>query len=396
MKSHRLTYLALAVLATCSLVLQSVHGAKLPFWQHDADSIYTDSMNIDSLTIWDFDIDSSSMVRKKGSVLVIGAGRNIRGCNPFGLNRQRLRDYAGVVNEYAETFPDVQVYFLGVPTAVEFYLPEESKVKAGSQRAAIDEVFNSLRPDVVCADSYDALLAHVDEPIYSRTDHHWQPLGAYYAAEQLAKAAGVPFRDLSAYKRKVVRNYVGTMAKYSGDPAFKRAPEDFVYYVPTQATYRTIYVAYTLDKSRKRVVSETEPYQDNFFRTYNDGSGAAYCTFMGGDTKLTRVETDVYNGRRVLILKDSFGNALSSFLFYSFEQVHVVDCRYFTQNLIDYVDEHCITDIVFANNIAHTSGETVAMYRKYLVQAAKEDTEENEKEVDEFEFFDSLMEAQEN
>lgn len=38
MKSHRLTYLALAVLATCSLVLQSVHGAKLPVWQHDADN----------------------------------------------------------------------------------------------------------------------------------------------------------------------------------------------------------------------------------------------------------------------------------------------------------------------------------------------------------------------
>lgn len=372
-------------------MLPSVHGAQLPRLLHDVDTVYTDSLDLDSLTIWDFDIDSSKLVRKKGSVLVIGSGRNIRGCNPFGLNRQRLRDYAGVVNEYQRTFPDVQVYFLGVPTAVEFYLPEESKVKAGSQRAAIDEVFSALDPAVIRADSYDNLLAHVDEPIYSRTDHHWQPLGAYYAAEAFAQAAGVPFRDLTAYNRKVVRNYVGTMAKYSGDPAFKRAPEDFVYYVPNDASYRTIYVAYTLDKSRRRVVSETEPYQDNFFRTYNDGSGAAYCTFMGGDTKLTRVETDVCNGRRVLILKDSFGNALSSFLFYSFEQVHVVDCRYFTQNLIDYVNDNYITDIVFANNIAHTSGETVAMYRKYLTQAAKEEPAEDGSEFDEFEFLDNLV-----
>lgn len=382
---RRLSYLLLLLLACVCVQTASGISVARP------DDEYVDSIDLDSLTLWDFDIDSSKVVRKKGSVLVIGSGSKIRGCNPFGLNRQRLREYAGVVNEYQRTFPDVQVYFLGIPTSVEFYLPEESRVQAASQRVAIDVLFDALDPQVVRADSYDALLAHVDEPIYSRTDHHWQPLGAFYAAEQLAKAADVPFRGLDAYKRKVVRRFVGTMAKFSGDPAFKRAPEDFVYYVPQEATYRTIYVAYTLDKARKRVVSETEPYQDSFFRVYADGSSAAYCTFMGGDTRLTRVETDADNGRRVLILKDSFGNALSSFLFYSFEQVHVVDCRYFTQNLVDYVRDNYITDIVFANNIAHTSGETVAMYRKYLVQGQRQPAE-TESEFTETDILDIFQE----
>lgn len=370
---HRILKLLLILLAFAGIVQLPLEGARAAHLVL-AD---TDSINLDSLTMWDYNIDSSKVVRKKSGVLVIGGGKTIRGCNPFGLNKQRLRDYASVVNEYKQTFPDVQVYFLGIPTAVEFYLPEESRVAAASQRHAIDVLFDALDPSVVRADSYDALKAHTDEPIYSRTDHHWQPLGAFYAAEQLAKAADVPFRGLDSYKRKVVRNFVGTMAKFSGDPAFKRAPEDFVYYMPSDATYRTYYVAYSLDKSRKRVVSETEPYQDNFFRQYPDGSSAAYCTFMGGDTRLTRVETDVDNGRRVLILKDSFGNALSSFLFYSFEQVHVVDCRYFTPNLIEYVRDNDITDIVFANNIAHTGNDAVAMYRKYLVQNK---TEQNDTE----------------
>lgn len=371
-----IVFCLLVVVGALLLPLEGVRAARLAPNATLFAPDETDSIDLDSLTMWDYDIDSSKVVRKKGSVLVIGSGRNIRGCNPFGLNVQRLRDYAGVVNDYQRTFPDVQVYFLGIPTAVEFYLPEESQVKAASQRKAIDILFQALDRKVVRADSYNALQQHVDEPIYSRTDHHWQPLGAYYAAEQLAKAADVPFRDLGAYKRKVVRNFVGTMAKFSGDAAFKRAPEDFVYYEPNQGTYRTIYVAYTLDKARKNVISESEPYQDGFFRAYPNGSAAAYSTFMGGDARLVRVETDVDNGRRVLILKDSFGNALSSFLFYSFEQVHVVDCRYFTQNLIDYVMDNDITDIVFANNIAHTSAETVAMYRKYLTQNKKnEETE---------------------
>lgn len=311
-------------------------------------------------------------VRKTNGVLVFGTGSDIRGCNSFSCNRAKLEAYAEVVNEYQDTFPDVQVYFLAIPTAVEFYLPEEEKPNVGSQRKAIDILCEALSEKVKAVDAYDSLLHHRDEPIYSRTDHHWAPLGAYYAAEVLTKEAGVPFRNLDAYDRKVVHDYVGSMYTFTKLQEFKQAPEDFVYYVPREATYKTQYVTYTYDKKRKEIVSETEPTQDSFFRSYKDGSAAAYCTFMGGDRKLTKVVTDVANERRVLLLKDSFGNALSSFLFYSFAEVHVVDCRYFTKNIIDYVRDNDITDIVFCNNIAHTTTEAVNMYRRYLVQGRPE------------------------
>ncbi len=39
----------------------------------------------------------------------------------------------------------------------------------------------------------DVMKKHTEENIYLRTDHHWQPLGAYYAARTFAEAAGVPF-----------------------------------------------------------------------------------------------------------------------------------------------------------------------------------------------------------
>ena len=84
---------------------------------------------------------------------------------------------------------------------------------------------------------------------------------------------------------------------------------------------------------------------------------------------ITRVKTSTHNGRRVLILKDSFGNAMPGYLFYSFEEVHVIDSRYFTKNMVEYVKEHQITDILFANNIfkAYSSG-TYAKYIRYLKQ----------------------------
>ena len=35
-----------------------------------------------------------------------------------------------------------------------------------------------------------------------------------------------------------------------------------------------------------------------------------YLVFMGGDDKITHVETDCKNGRTLVMFKDSYGNAL--------------------------------------------------------------------------------------
>ena len=70
-----------------------------------------------------------------------------------------------------------------------------------------------------------------------------------------------------------------------------------------------------------------------------------------------------------MILKDSYGNALPAFLFGSFEEIHVVDCRYFLQNMRTFVKEKGITDMLFANNLIHANmPNIVENYRNFLRQ----------------------------
>jgi hypothetical protein len=116
------------------------------------------------------------------------------------------------------------------------------------------------------------------------------------------------------------------------------------------------------------VTSVKPPHQGNYFVKYPDGSSGAYCTFMGGDSKITQVRTGAANGRRIAIMKDSFGNTIPGYLFYSFEEVHVIDFRYFHRNLKDYVSENKITDLVIANNIMAAAGVAPSAYRKFLTQ----------------------------
>ena len=303
-------------------------------------------------------------------IIIVGSGEKVRALMAYGGSGSGCTGYAKAANKYKETFPDVNIYCMVIPTAVEYYCPEKVRNRTRPQRPTIDNVINHLDPGVKPVDIYETLRAHATEDIFLRTDHHWAPLGAFYAAQKFAEVAGVPFKPLSDYDRKVVHGYVGSMYGYSKDIAVKNAPEDFVYYVPRGVQYTTTYTNYTIDENY-HVIGMGKPYKSVFFFRYKDGSGGAYCTFMGGDTKITCVRTSTHNGRRLIILKDSFGNALPGYLFYSFEEVHVIDSRYFTKNMVDYVRENGITDILFANNIFKAySSATYSKYVRFLTQTS--------------------------
>ena len=302
-------------------------------------------------------------------IVLVGSEPNVRALMSYRGKPTACNAYAQMANRYQRELGEgVQVYCMLIPTAVEFYCPEKAKSRMKSQRETIDNAYAALDSCIIAVDAYSNIAAHTDEDIYLRTDHHWAPRGAYYAAEAFAKAAGVPFNDLTHYDEKVVRRYVGSMYRYSKDISVKRSPEDFVYYTPRDIEYQTTYINYTIDENYN-VTGSSGPIPGEYFFTFKDGSGGAYCTFMGGDNKITQVRTSVANGRRMLLLKDSYGNAIPGYLFYSFEEIHVIDARYFTENIKQYVAKHKITDLVFGNNIAFaSSGATINFYSKFLTQ----------------------------
>lgn len=275
--------------------------------------------------------------------------------------------YAEVVNKYKQALPDVNVYSMVIPTSCEFYSPDSVAAYCGSELDNINHVYGCLQNDVVSVDAYTPLSTHKNEDIYLRTDHHWAPLGAYYAAQAFAQAAGVPFEDISQYEQRVVHDYVGTMYGYTGDIVLKNNPEDFVYYVPKNVDYTTTYYDYILEDGK--IVGAAEPYEANFFIKYGDGNGMAYCTFMGGDAKVVKVSSDAGTGRKLAIFKDSYGNALPGYLMGSFDEIYVIDMRYFTHNAVDFLTENGVTDVLFANNAFHAAtASTVTYYDNFLTQ----------------------------
>lgn len=302
--------------------------------------------------------DENAKLSNSGTI-VIGAGDNVRALMAFGGTQSSAGNFTRAVNRYAEAFPGQNLYALVAPLATEFYLPTKGASFSKPQKPVIDNIRENLNPKVKFVDAYSYLAAHTNEDIYLRTDHHWAPLGAFYAAKAFARTAGVPFKELDSYEPHVIHRFVGSMYGYTKDIAVKNAPEDFVYYKPNDLNYKSIFTTFNTNKNYQ-ITSASKPYESEFFKKFKDGSGNAYLTFMGSDQNLVKVTTDSGSPRKLLIIKDSYGNALPGYLFYSFGEVHVVDFRYFPYNIKQYVADNGITDILLAFNIFNACGSAAA------------------------------------
>jgi hypothetical protein len=274
-----------------------------------------------------------------------------RAMEQFGGGAGSGKNCAEKMNQFkAAVGDDVNVYILPAPLSSAFYAPAKYPNSIKNHQ----NCFNAIRDNLVSVkyvDALGALSSHTDENIYFRTDHHWQALGAYYAAQELARVAGTSFDSLDQYKVNSSEGVLGTYyTAYSNkDIVLKNNPDTMTWYVPNRTHEVTYYSQSGL----------TNPIKGRtLFSTSN-----SYLKFIYGDSYTTHIKSDVNNGRKILIFKDSFGNALAPFVLSSFEEVYIADFRYFKENAKTFIEEHGITDVCFSMAAFSVTGHT-----KYITQ----------------------------
>lgn len=258
----------------------------------------------------------------------------------FGGNKKQGARYAEIINKYKASLGNVNVYNMVVPTSVEFYLPKKYSKYSSSEKESIDYIYSCLSPDVTPIDAYSKLAEHTDEYIYLRTDHHWSPLGAYYAYTAFCEALGMEYHPITDYTEKVKDGFVGSLYGYTNDITLANAPEQFHYFLPPDVTYsvRTYYYDTLAPKSGGAL-----------FHEYVEGANC-YGMFLGADAIHTKITTSTKNGRKIVVFKESYGNAFVPFLVNNFEEIYVIDIRYFGTNAVDYIKKIGATDVLFIDN----------------------------------------------
>ena len=245
--------------------------------------------------------------------------------------------YIEALNTLQEKVGDgVTIYSMPAPLNSQFYTPKNALEYTSDQEECFDAIAKQLDPRIKSINLVPVMRKHTEEPIYLRTDTHWSQLGTYYAVRAYAQAAGVEYPDISEYEAKVNEDFLGSMSVYCDDDRILNDPEDFPYYLPAEG-YRTFYYDTNFNYS----------FEDDLF--WDVDTDSSYLMYMGGDGYVVKIQNPkVKNGRRMILIKDSYGNSEVPWFVNSFEEVYVVDMRYLESNLVSVIRDMKITDVLFS------------------------------------------------
>ena len=83
-----------------------------------------------------------------------------------------------------------------------------------------------------------------------------------------------------------------------------------------------------------------------------------YDVLFGGNQALVKIKTKAGTGRRVLVIKDSYAHCFVPFMVKEFDEIHMLDIRYYNQKLSDLIAEGEYTDLLFLYNASGFAEDT--------------------------------------
>ncbi len=239
----------------------------------------------------------------------------------------------------SETMDKSRLSFLLVPTSG---LILEDKLPANAplfdQAAIIDEVKDKMQ-GYNFVDVRDALTAHKEEGVYYRTDHHWTSKGAFVCYEEWCKSMGIPFAEEDYTVTTVTDTFRGSL--YSKILDFDSA-------------YDSIQIYEKAGSDASFVVTLDGEEEEGFYDYDRLEEKDKYLFFFGGnysEVVITNEKSD--EGRNLLLIKDSFANAFAPMVAENYDNVYMVDMRYFRGDIQAYMEEHNITDVLVLYNVSN-------------------------------------------
>lgn len=224
-----------------------------------------------------------------------------------------------------------------VPTADEILkdkLPANAPVY--DQSAFLRRVRDTVG-DEDYVDAEQALRNHKEEYIYYRTDHHWTTLGAYYGYCAWAESMGIrPLSQEEFRIRTVTDSFLGTLHSKIN---ISVPPDEIRIYEPKKEPEYRVY--YDLSDEAKDTL-----YEEKHLDTKNK-----YGFFLDDNHALIEIDTNVNNGKELLIVKDSYSNCMVPFLAMHYDKIYVLDLRFYRSGLYDMIEKD--TDVLVLYNVHH-------------------------------------------
>lgn len=258
------------------------------------------------------------------------------------LNEERVESNVNALNMFIKNTEAIgsDISVMIVPSSYEIY---KEKLPKGAplinQEAIINDIYNKLdggrKLDVV-----KLMNENKENQLYYKTDHHWNISGAYLAYKEYIESIGGKSIDLSSLQANEVQDFYGTF--FSKAKPFNGVPDILTYY----------------DIDNIEMSIGDEKYESLYDFSYLNKRDK-YSIYLRGNNPLTIIKNNsLKNGKKLMVVKDSFANSIIPFLTQNFEEIHVVDLRSFSLKLSDYIKKEKFDDVLVLYNFVNFVNDT--------------------------------------
>ena len=262
------------------------------------------------------------------------------------FNRERLEKNINSIKLFSEKYKDL-VSFMIVPSSYEIY---KENLPIGSPVIEQEYIVNNIYKQLNSSKNinvFNILKENKNNYIYYKTDHHWTSYGAYLAYCGFINSINESKVDINTLNKIDLYDFYGTY--FSKAKPFNIKGDILTYFELKNITmdigenhYNTIYDFSKIENRDK------------------------YSLFLNGNNGLTVIKNNnLNNGKRILVIKDSFANSFIPFLTYNYEEIHVIDLRHYVYDLSKYIDQNNFDNILVLYNFINLSTDNNLIKIKY-------------------------------
>lgn len=243
------------------------------------------------------------------------------------------------MNSIAENL-DVPVYSIIVPNSIYINQDKLPDYITSYDQSEVIELMYSYMENIENINVVDSIIEkNKTEQLYFKTDHHMTSKGSYVLYENFADTLKITYYNDFEIE-KVSDSFLGT---FDAKAQVYNQEKDEIY------VYKNEY-----NQNLEKVVYDLEITKSIFEESYLEKRDK-YSYFLNGNNARVEVHTKQENGKKILIIKDSYSHNFIQFICGNFEEIHVIDPRYYRANIKDYVEENDITEVLFLYNVSNLS-----------------------------------------
>ncbi len=273
--------------------------------------------------------DCNSYIPINDKIIKFGCENNLV-FYPVSLNEYKkeldimIENYNHIFNKYQNI--DFYVYYIEKDTDINFETNEKNGV--------FDYLKNNLHLNKENINNFQINNFNDFKKYFYKTDHHWNNVGSYKGYQELTELLKTE-NFLKYQNQKCIDNFNGSKSLVIGGGSL---------------LYNEDFCAYQFDISNHitKVNKQNSEYGNEKAFFENKLSTINYAIYNGDDNGLVYYDFKNPNQDNLLIIGDSFDNAISKLLASHFNKTFVVDLRNYERELNE---KFSINDFIYNNKI---------------------------------------------